>query len=330
MTKATISKNNTTVNIKQLMGLLDTSNLIESLDSNNLTNSQILGASALKDELDEKVDVETGKGLSTNDFNNDYKTKLDNIESGANNYTHHTQGAITGKPTGNANPDFGESVTVSQINVDTEGHVTGATDRTITIPSTTANFTSNSIKNDGLMSSDDKKKLDDISEEANKVTYTQTVQSNATGAYKIGSIQIDNGNAVDIYGVDTNTQITVDNALSNSSTNPVQNQVVNTAISGLDSRVSLLESNSLSISVLGANEDLPQSGNVHTLYFKPNNGSSPNLYDEYAWTGSAFEKVGYKEIDLSSYVQISRLDEYVGMEIDSNGDLSLIFTTPNA
>lgn len=38
----------------------------------------------VKAELDKKVTEETGKGLSTNDFTNAYKTKLDNIEEKAN------------------------------------------------------------------------------------------------------------------------------------------------------------------------------------------------------------------------------------------------------
>ena len=33
--------------------------------------------------LTSKVDKEEGKGLSTNDFTNDYKTKLDGIQTGA-------------------------------------------------------------------------------------------------------------------------------------------------------------------------------------------------------------------------------------------------------
>ena len=52
-------------------------------------------------------------------------------------YTHPTYTARTGKPTANATPAFGGTFTVSQITSDGTGHVTGATDRTITIPNTT-------------------------------------------------------------------------------------------------------------------------------------------------------------------------------------------------
>ena len=115
------------------------------------------------------------------------KTKLDNIEAEANKYVHPSQTARTGKPTANQTPAFGGSVTVSQVTNDNQGHVTGMTDRTITIPSTTASTTAA-----GLMSPTDKSKLDSISANAN--------------------------------------QVTIDTALSGTSTNPVQNKVIKEAL----------------------------------------------------------------------------------------------------
>jgi hypothetical protein len=73
-------------------------------------------------------------------------------------YTHPTYTARTGKPTANATPTFGGNFTVSQITSDSTGHVTGATDRTITIPSTTATTSAA-----GLMSAADKTALDSLS-----------------------------------------------------------------------------------------------------------------------------------------------------------------------
>lgn len=53
-------------------------------------------------------------------------------------YTHPSYTARTGKPTGNQTPAFGGTFTVSQITSDASGHVTGATDRTVTIPNYSA------------------------------------------------------------------------------------------------------------------------------------------------------------------------------------------------
>lgn len=62
-------------------------------------------------------------------------------EVAAATYTHPSYTARTGKPTVNQTPAFGGTATVSQITSDATGHVTGATDRTITIPSTLSNGT---------------------------------------------------------------------------------------------------------------------------------------------------------------------------------------------
>ena len=64
--------------------------------------------------------------------------KLNNIEVNANNYTHPSYTARTGKPTTNLTPDFGDTITISQITSNNTGHVTGANDKTITLPSTNA------------------------------------------------------------------------------------------------------------------------------------------------------------------------------------------------
>ena len=72
-------------------------------------------------------------------------------------YTHPSYTARTGKPKVNQTPAFGDTVTISQITSDATGHVTGATDRTITIPSTAATQSAA-----GLMSATDKTKLDTI------------------------------------------------------------------------------------------------------------------------------------------------------------------------
>lgn len=59
------------------------------------------------------------------------------INTTSSSYTHPTYTAITGKPTANQTPGFGQTFTISQITTDSLGHVTGATDRTVKIPNTT-------------------------------------------------------------------------------------------------------------------------------------------------------------------------------------------------
>ena len=95
----------------------------------------------------------------------------------------------------------------------------------------------------GLMSWNDKQKLDGIAEGANKYTLpTATasvlggVKSSTTGTtanrdYKV-QVNTDGTMKVNVPWTDTNTHVTVDSAMSSTSTNPVQNKVVNTALGG--------------------------------------------------------------------------------------------------
>ena len=141
---------------------------------------------AVNSALSNKVDKITGKGLSTNDYTTDEKTKLAGIAAGANKYTHPS---YTAKSSG-----------LYKITIDSTGHISGATavakaDITaLGIPSTNTTCVNATTDTAGLMSAADKTKLNGIATGANKTT--------------------------------------VDAALSSSSTNPVQNKVINTALAG--------------------------------------------------------------------------------------------------
>lgn len=88
-------------------------------------------------------------------------------------YTHPSYTARTGKPTANASPGFGGTFTISQITSDGTGHVTGATDRTITIPNAAATTSAA-----GLMSAADKTALDSLAAGAvTKASITAALQA---------------------------------------------------------------------------------------------------------------------------------------------------------
>jgi hypothetical protein len=48
-------------------------------------------------------------------------------------------------------------------------------------------------------------------------------------------------------------------------------------------------------------QTLPATGAAGTIYLISNSGTAPNIYDEYIWTGTAFEKIGTTDVDLSGY-----------------------------
>lgn len=70
-------------------------------------------------------------------------------------YSHPIQGALTGMPTADMKPGFGESFKVSQVITNNLGHVTSLDAKTITIPNDLCTTTKV-----GLMSTTDKVKLD--------------------------------------------------------------------------------------------------------------------------------------------------------------------------
>lgn len=105
-------------------------------------------------DLSGKVDKVEGKGLSTNDFTDAEKKKLDNIAEGANNYTHPTHTAY--------------SSALYKVTVDAEGHVIAAAKVTkdditaLGIPGSDTKYGNATTTNAGLMSAADKTKLDSL------------------------------------------------------------------------------------------------------------------------------------------------------------------------
>lgn len=152
--------------------------------------------------LGNKVDKVTGKGLSTNDYTTDEKNKLAGIAAGANKYTHptsHPATMITGLAdvaTTGSYTDLSDKPTSMTPTAHThaQSDVTGLATALSGKANTGHTHSAASTTANGFMSKEDKTKLNGIATGANKTT--------------------------------------VDTALSASSTNPVQNKVINTALAG--------------------------------------------------------------------------------------------------
>lgn len=134
------------------------------------------------------------------------KTKLDGITAGAEPNRVYT--SVTGKPTGNQTPAFGGTATISQITQSTTGQIT-ATDRTITIPSTTATTSAA-----GLMSPSDKAKLDGMF----------GTEVDIVGGQNVNITYDSTNNNVVISAIDTT--YTIDSTVTSGSTNPVSSGAV--------------------------------------------------------------------------------------------------------
>jgi len=60
---------------------------------------------------------------------------------------------------------------------------------------------------------------------------------------------------------------------------------------------------------------LPATGKAGVIYLISNSGTAPNIYDEYIWTGTAFEKIGTTDVDLSGYQP--KMDAITNTQINS-------------
>ena len=64
-------------------------------------------------------------------------------------------------------------------------------------------------------------------------------------------------------------------------------------------------------------EELPGTGENGVIYLISNSGTGQNIYDEYIWTGTTFEKIGTTDVDLSNYWSKTDLVAIQNNEIDT-------------
>lgn len=252
------------------------------------------------------VAQESGKGLSTNDYTTVEKTKLSGIAEGANKYTHPTYTAQKSglyKVTVDATGHVSAATAVAKADITglgipaqdtTYSNMTAATasaagkaglvpapaagkqasflrgDGTWVVPTNTT-YADATTSTHGLMSAADKTKLDGV----------------ATGAQanKIESVKV-NGTALTI---DSSKAVNVDLTAYAKSADVTKE--IASAVSGVTQ---------IDYSVV---ESLPSTGKKGIIYLVANSGSNNNIYDEYIYINSKFEKLGSRELDLSSYAK---------------------------
>ena len=225
------------------------------------------------------VAQETGKGLSSNDYTSAEKTKLSGIAEGANKYVHPS---YTAQKSG-----------LYKVTVDASGHVSATTavakaDITgLGIPAQDTTYADATTSTHGLMSAADKTKLDGV----------------ATGAQanKIESVKV-NGTALT---PDSSKAVNVD--LSAYAKSADVTKEIASAVSGVTQ---------IDYSVV---EQLPSTGKKGVIYLVANSGTGSNIYDEYIYINSKFEKLGSREMDLSSYAKKTDIPTKVSSLTNDSG-----------
>jgi len=253
------------------------------------------------------VAQESGKGLSTNDYTTAEKTKLNGISTGAEVNQNAFSNVAVGTTTVAADTKT-DTLTLSAGNNVTL--TANSTSDTITIAATDTTYSEATTSTAGLMSTADKAKLNGIE----------------AGA----------------------TAITVDSSLSNTSTNPLQNKAINTALgnkaplasptfTGTPKAPTATEgtnttqiattafvTTAITTAIGGISgisfeivTSLPTTGNTGTIYLVSNSGTGTNIYDEYIYVNSKWEKIGTTDVDLSDYVKTTDLIAITNAEIDT-------------
>lgn len=62
---------------------------------------------------------------------------------------------------------------------------------------------------------------------------------------------------------------------------------------------------------------LPATGQAGVIYLISNNGTNPNIYDEYIYYNDVFEKIGTTDVDLSGYMLTTDMVAITNAEIDT-------------
>ena len=274
-----------------------------------------------------KVDKETGKGLSTNDYTTAEKNKLTGIASGAeanvqsnwNESSSSSDAYIQNKPTklsqftndgdGTTGSSFatqsyvdtnGGKIDVIKVNGTSQGITNKTVD--ISVPTSTSDLTNDSnfavdanyVHTDNNYTTAEKNKLSGIAAGAEvNVQSDWTVTSSSSDAYiknkptKVSDFTNDSG-----FQNASQVQTAINSALE--------------GITGIDFQVV---------------QTLPSTGEKGVIYLLSNGGTSPNIYDEYIWVTSgssgSFEKIGTTAVDLSGYWSKAELISITNAEIDT-------------
>ena len=279
-----------------------------------------------------KVDKVEGKGLSTNDFTDDYKQKVDTLSAGGavtdfedltnipenlkpyetlvhdanynhtdNNYTDADKAKIQGLPatvgdmTKATYDTDGDGIVDQAANAQKVNNLTVETAVPPSAVFTDTTYSPATTSEDGLMSAADKTKLNGIAENANNFVLEEAT-STTLGGVKIGAgvnVTDDGTISVNIPAVPTKvSDLTNDSGFQTASD---VSSAITEALGDIDE---------FKIVMVGENEELPSPGIENTFYFKllpTSEQEDGDLYEEFIYINGAYEPLGKRKIDLTGY-----------------------------
>lgn len=257
-----------------------------------------------KDLLTGKVDKDAGKGLSTNDYTTDEKTKLAGIAAGAQKNVQADWNATSGgaqilnKPS-----SLPASNTTSNYAADGTAPVNGkavaAALGTLDVADTAAAG----------------QYVSEVSETDGKVVVkraalpTKLPASDTTSTYSATGTAPVNGKAVaSAISNKANKSTTLSGyGITDAPTKTEMNTAIASAVGGVTG---------VSYSVVTS---LPETGKAGVIYLVAHAHGGNDNYDEYIWLADSkkYEKIGNTDVDLSGYIKKTDLVAVTNTEIDA-------------
>lgn len=304
----------------------------------------------VKAAVDGKVDKVEGKGLSTNDYTTDEKTKLsgiaENAEVNQNAYSSITDGVTTinaGSKTATLTMEGTGATTVS---------VNGST---VTINSKNTEYEDATETAHGLMTAADKTKLNSIEEGATKTIIDESLSDSSKNPVQNKVINSALNNKVDkevgkglstndyttdeknkLNGIAEGAQVNIIEGIKvNGTAQIITNKIVDIAvptnnnqlINGAGYQTSTEVQNAINDAIKDITgidyqvvTELPETGVKGTIYLILNGGSTTrNIYDEYIWLSATatYEKIGITEVNLSNYWNTTNLTRITNKDIET-------------
>ena len=229
---------------------------------------------------------ETGKGLSTNDFTNTYKSNVDSNTTAR--HTHSNKSVLDGiSSTKVSNWDKAQANVIESIKVNGTPQAITSKAVDITVPTKVSDITNDTgfITKDSDITGTASKAINDVDGNAIKSTYSKIASPTFTGSPKAPTP-----------------------AEGNNSTLIATTAFVTKAIANAVGKIT-----SISYQIVTA---LPETGQAGVIYLIAHAHGTGDSYDEYIWTGTAFEKIGNTDIDLSDYLLKSDMVAITNAEID--------------
>lgn len=235
------------------------------------------------------VKKETGKGLSTNDFTSTYKSNVDSNTSARHTHSNKTvlDGISSAKVSAwdSAQPNVIEGVKVNGTSLTPTSKVVD-----ITVPTKVSALTndtgfitkSSDITGNAATAT---KATQDASGNVITSTYAKIASPTFTGTPKAPTASEGNNS----------TQI---------ATTAFVTKAISSAVGGITS---------ISYQIVAS---LPETGAAGVIYLIAHQHGTSDSYDEYIWTGTAFEKIGNTDVDLSGYLKKTDMAAITNEEID--------------